>query len=121
MQWPTLMEKKFGDWGQYFNWSQKSNNRNYNARKPTPDQLQKQKLIAAFQVLYTGSPMIYYGDEAGMWGANDPDCRKPMLWADKHTILTRVLMILILCNLTRTCSTGTGNSLIYAISTQQSG
>ena len=75
--------KKFGDWGQYFNWSQKSNNRNYNARKPTPDQLQKQKLIAAFQVLYTGSPMIYYGDEAGMWGANDPDCRKPMLWADK--------------------------------------
>ena len=26
--------------------------------------------------------MIYYGDEAGMWGADDPDDRKPMLWAD---------------------------------------
>jgi cyclomaltodextrinase len=75
--------KKFGDWGQYFNWSQKSNNKNYNARKPTPEQLQKQKLIAAFQILYLGSPMIYYGDEVGMWGANDPDCRKPMVWADK--------------------------------------
>ena len=76
--------KKFGDWGDYFNWSQKSNNKVYNARKPTSKQLEKQKLIAAFQLLYLGSPMIYYGDEAGMWGGNDPDCRKPMVWADKN-------------------------------------
>ena len=75
--------KKFGDWGDYFTWSQKSNNKNYNARKPTDKQLEKQKLIAAFQILYLGSPMIYYGDESGMWGSNDPDCRKPMVWADK--------------------------------------
>jgi glycosidase len=74
--------KKFGDWGKYFGWSQKSNNKNYNARKPTPEQRQKQKLIIAFQILYLGSPMFFYGDEAGMWGANDPDCRKPMLWPD---------------------------------------
>ncbi len=74
---------KFGEWGKYFNWSQKSNNKNYNARKPTPEQIQKQKLIAAFQMLYLGSPMIFYGDEAGIWGANDPDCRKPMIWSDK--------------------------------------
>jgi glycosidase len=26
--------------------------------------------------------MVYYGDEAGMWGANDPCCRKPMLWPE---------------------------------------
>lgn len=76
--------KKFGDWGQYFGWSQKSNNKTYNARKPTAQQLQKQKLIAAFQILYLGSPMIYYGDEAGMWGSNDPDCRKPMLWPEMN-------------------------------------
>jgi glycosidase len=75
--------KKFGDWGPYFNWSQKSNNKNYNARKPTAQQRQKQKLIIAFQMLYLGSPMFFYGDEAGMWGANDPDCRKPMVWPDK--------------------------------------
>ena len=31
---------------------------------------------------YVGAPMIYYGDEVGMWGGNDPDCRKPMLWDD---------------------------------------
>ncbi|RYZ49258.1 MAG: alpha-amylase, partial [Chitinophagaceae bacterium] len=74
--------KKFGDWGAYFNWSQKSNNRSYNARKPTAEQRQKQKLIIAFQMLYLGSPMFFYGDEAGMWGANDPDCRKPMVWPE---------------------------------------
>ncbi|WP_307293300.1 glycoside hydrolase family 13 protein [Pedobacter agri] len=74
---------KFGDWGKYFNWSQKSNNKDYNARKPTASQIQKQKLIAAFQMLYLGSPMIFYGDEAGIWGGNDPDCRKPMIWEDK--------------------------------------
>ena len=26
--------------------------------------------------------MVYYGDEVGMWGGNDPDCRKPMVWDD---------------------------------------
>ena len=75
--------KKMADWGDYFGWTQKSNNRAYNTRKPTAAQLQKQRLIAAFQILYLGSPMIFYGDEAGLWGANDPDCRKPMLWGDK--------------------------------------
>jgi glycosidase len=73
---------KFGAWGRYFNWSQKSNNKNYNARKPTAAQRQKQKLIIAFQMLYPGAPMFFYGDEAGMWGANDPDCRKPMVWPE---------------------------------------
>ncbi|MCF7741292.1 MAG: hypothetical protein K9N00_05805, partial [Candidatus Marinimicrobia bacterium] len=27
-------------------------------------------------------PYIYYGDEVGMWGADDPDCRKPMIWEE---------------------------------------
>ena len=31
---------------------------------------------------YVGAPMIYYGDEAGMWGAGDPDDRMPMIWKD---------------------------------------
>jgi glycosidase len=32
---------------------------------------------------YVGAPMVYHGDEAGMWGADDPDDRKPMVWPDK--------------------------------------
>ena len=31
---------------------------------------------------YLGAPMVYYGDEAGMWGGDDPDDRKPMVWDD---------------------------------------
>ena len=54
----------------------------YKAGKPLPEDIEKQKLIAAFQLLYRGAPMIYYGDEIGMWGADDPHCRKPMIWDD---------------------------------------
>jgi len=57
-------------------------NPDYDVRKPTPEEFQIQKLIALFQMTYLGAPMIYYGDEAGMWGADDPDDRKPMLWPD---------------------------------------
>jgi len=28
------------------------------------------------------TPVIYYGDEKGMWGADSPRNRKPMLWDD---------------------------------------
>jgi cyclomaltodextrinase / maltogenic alpha-amylase / neopullulanase len=41
-----------------------------------------QKLMVLFQMTYVGAPMIYYGDEAGMWGATDPCCRKPMVWPE---------------------------------------
>ncbi|MBN1997457.1 alpha-glucosidase C-terminal domain-containing protein [candidate division KSB1 bacterium] len=54
----------------------------YDSGKPEPKDIALQKLLAVFQMTYVGAPMIYYGDECGMWGANDPDCRKPMLWAD---------------------------------------
>lgn len=57
-------------------------NPKYDPRKPTRDELQIQKLIAVFQLTYPGAPSIYYGSEAGMWGADDPDDRKPMLWDD---------------------------------------
>lgn len=59
-----------------------NDNRNYNVRKPTAEEYNVQKLIALFQMTYVGAPMIYYGDEVGMWGGDDPDERKPMLWAD---------------------------------------
>ncbi len=56
------------------------NNPNYDPSKPTAEDYQMQKLIAAFQMTYRGAPMIYYGDEVGMWGADDPYDRQPMVW-----------------------------------------
>lgn len=54
----------------------------YDIRRPTPEQRRLQMLLAAFQLTYVGAPMIYYGTEAGMWGGDDPDDRKPMVWPD---------------------------------------
>jgi len=44
----------------------------------------KQKLAAAMQLLLPGMPMIYYGDEVGMEGGPDPDCRRGMLWEESR-------------------------------------
>lgn len=54
----------------------------FDVRKPNQQERELQKLIALFQFTYVGAPMIYYGTEAGMWGADDPDDRKPMVWPD---------------------------------------
>lgn len=55
-------------------------NKDFNPGKPSLLDYETQKLIAAFQMTFLGAPMIYYGDEVGMWGADDPHCRKPMVW-----------------------------------------
>ncbi len=38
------------------------------------------KPLIIFQLTYMGAPAIYYGDEIGMEGGDDPDCRRPMIW-----------------------------------------
>jgi len=70
---------KYRNWGEYFNLSQASSNKNYNTSKPGKEDIRLQKLFILFQMTNVGAPMVYYGDEVGMWGANDPDCRKPMI------------------------------------------
>jgi len=37
-------------------------------------------LGAMFSMTYVGMPHIWYGDEVGMTGGKDPDCRRPMDW-----------------------------------------
>jgi glycosidase len=54
----------------------------YQVRKPNAEEFAILKLMATFQFTYVGAPMVYYGTEAGMWGADDPDDRKPMIWPD---------------------------------------
>jgi cyclomaltodextrinase / maltogenic alpha-amylase / neopullulanase len=72
----------FRDWGKWFQMSQPINNPDFQVRKPNAAELQLQKLFIVLQMTYVGAPMVYYGDEVGMWGGNDPDDRKPMIWAD---------------------------------------
>ena len=56
--------------------------KDYLVRKPNGYERNKQKLAVGFQMVFPGVPFIYYGDEAGMWGADDPDERKPMVWKE---------------------------------------
>jgi cyclomaltodextrinase len=45
--------------------------------------LWRMKLSILFQMTYIGAPMVYYGDEIGMEGGKDPDCRRCMVWEKK--------------------------------------
>ena len=44
----------------------------------------KHRLAAALQLLMPGMPMLYYGDEVGLTGGADPDCRRGMLWEESR-------------------------------------
>ncbi len=40
-------------------------------------------LALTFQLTYLGAPCLYYGDEIGLPGGPDPDCRRAMPWDDQ--------------------------------------
>jgi len=43
------------------------------------------RLALLFLLTFRGTPCLYYGDEVGMTGGDDPDCRRPMVWeADRQ-------------------------------------
>lgn len=44
------------------------------------DELGAMKLATLFKLTYPGVPCIYYGDEIGLNGGGDPECRKCMVW-----------------------------------------
>ena len=59
-----------------------NDNPRYNVRRPNDGEWRKLRLMAMVQMTFPGPPMVYYGTEAGMWGADDPDERKPMVWPE---------------------------------------
>ncbi len=44
------------------------------------EDVNKYKMAVAMYMLYEGMPCIYYGDEIGMVGEADPDCRRGFIW-----------------------------------------
>lgn len=50
--------------------------------KPSQETFRRVKNFLVFQYGFVGSPQIWAGDEMGMWGTDDPDCRKPLWWPD---------------------------------------
>ena len=48
------------------------------------EDIEKFKLCVGLQLLLPGMPFIYYGDEFGMTGGPDPDCRRGMVWDEAY-------------------------------------
>lgn len=57
----------------------------------TPQQaVESITLMATMQMTFEGAPCIYYGDEIGLRGGKDPDCRRTYPW-DKPELQNREL------------------------------
>lgn len=48
------------------------------------EEVDRFKLGVGLQLLWPGMPFIYYGDEYGMTGGADPDCRRGMVWDEAY-------------------------------------
>jgi glycosidase len=77
---------------EYFECSRVKNRPDFKTTRPGPAAWRALRQAIVFQMCYEGAPMLYYGTEVGMWGANDPCDRQPMLWDDiiyddeRHTV-----------------------------------
>lgn len=58
-------------------------------------ELSKMRLAVAFQMTFPGMPAVYYGDETGLDGENDPDCRKAMNWDNQNSEILALFKALI--------------------------
>ena len=50
--------------------------------RPDNTAYRHQRLAAFVQFTAPGAPMVFYGDEVGMYGGDDPFCRAPMWWPE---------------------------------------
>lgn len=57
-----------------------NDNPKYITSRPDDDTYTRLRLYLVHLFTTVGAPQIWYGEEVGMWGADDPDDRKPMWW-----------------------------------------
>lgn len=68
--------------GKYKYNAKPSDDSTYKTGKPDEETFLRVKLYLIHQFTSVGAPHIWNGDEMGMWGADDPDCRKPLMWKE---------------------------------------
>lgn len=76
------LSTSFDNKGGYKVWAKPNDDPNYQTGKPADETYERVKLYLMHQFTIPGSPQIWNGDEMGMWGADDPDCRKPLWWPE---------------------------------------
>lgn len=57
-------------------------NPEFRINRPDESTFETLRLLLIHQFTYVGAPHIWAGDEMGMWGADDPNCRKPLIWPE---------------------------------------
>jgi cyclomaltodextrinase / maltogenic alpha-amylase / neopullulanase len=59
-----------------------NDNPNYRTGKPDEETYRRLGLYLVHLFTTVGAPQIWNGEEMGMWGADDPNCRKPLMWPE---------------------------------------
>ena len=54
----------------------------YKVHRPPSFARERLRAMLVHQFTWVGAPHIWNGDEMGMWGGDDPDCRKPLWWSE---------------------------------------
>lgn len=62
--------------------SNSSENPAYITGKPDKETYKRLRLYLVHLFTSVGAPQIWNGEEMGMWGPDDPDCRKPLWWPE---------------------------------------
>lgn len=78
---PRLLSSFYNS-GKYKFQAKPNDDANYKTGKPDAETYQRVRLYLMHQFTNIGAPHIWNGDEMGMWGADDPDCRKPLWWPE---------------------------------------
>lgn len=73
----------YGKEGAICSWNILSSHDTARLRNMLGDKKQRQLAVIA-QFTLPGVPLIYYGEEIGMEGGEDPDCRRPMIWEESR-------------------------------------
>lgn len=55
----------------------------FDRSRPGPEAYERLELAFAVLTVLPGSPMVFAGDELGVWGGDDPENRKPLPWPDR--------------------------------------
>lgn len=56
----------------------------YKTGKPDAETYKRLRLYLVHLFTTIGAPQIWNGEEMGMWGGDDPHCRKPLMWKEFH-------------------------------------
>lgn len=59
-----------------------NDNKDYKTGKPDAETYKRLQLYLVHLFTTIGAPQIWNGEEMGMWGADDPNCRKPLMWKE---------------------------------------